>query len=435
MKPKRPDVKTLDSSLGVRAFAALMIVSALGVLFKFPISLPNQLFFNRDIAYTSTHYSYKPGQSGTSYDFFIQNSDGLYVALPLVLVLLLAFLFYFGIFSAIAAFIGYRKGTTTTKRDTLFSLLIAAIFISPQYLPVFDYLNIDTKGAYWTKERVVISPETMYEIGIQKIRGVHINADHVARSCDSSFAVLKKIQADSNRIIFADKLNISGSNLHTAVGKDTLWVFEKKSNYLKAYSMRQQKVVVENLDALGPSLPGTAQADIVSFDYSSSSKVLSIRTDDGNKYYFNPNTNTFSSRKTYAYPLFYFSNLNKHRKKLQLRTGTLTAPWNTKRVFLDASVVASNANLLIIRHRPNIKEKTKHLISAFDLETATLVWQLNEADYSFLQTIYGNPSVRASMDQTHIVLHFYDSFTLKGSVILSPQGKVRNIIEATPTIF
>lgn len=408
----------------VRAFISLMVVSILGILLKFFITLPNRLFFNRLIAYTSTHYSYKPGQNGWTFDFFILNNDGLYIALPLLLVIFIAFIFYFGVLSAIAAFLNFKaQNTQLAKRDFILTLLVVSFYFMPKYINIDSFFNINERGPYVLKERIYNPNNEIWEVGVQKIKGNYIK-DHKTVSNDSSFLVVKKINASKVDTVLFEKLVLPANNIHTFNAKNTLWLFEASNNYLKAFDMVNSSMVIKNKENLNRMMPEKYQErGIAELSYSPAQKnSIYIKTNYGEVLYLHTDDNLITDKYKYINNTYYLKRINEHRYKLFAKKKQLTTALQ-EAVFLNAEVISYTSNVIIIRHKVNIKKETPYTISAYDSITGNKLWDFNEKNSSFLNNVYGKIIVNATFLPNKTILNFYDAFTLKGNVIIDNQGK------------
>ncbi|MEN7550023.1 hypothetical protein AAG747_19015 [Rapidithrix thailandica] len=66
----------------------------------------------------------------------------------------------------------------------------------------------------------------------------------------------------------------------------------------------------------------------------------------------------------------------------------------------------------------------KHLIAAYSIENTKKRWQINEAEVSFLEKIYGNLSVKAFFRADSVMLNFKDALSIKGTLMVDAQGKI-----------
>lgn len=409
--------------VGVRAFISLMVVSILGILLKFFITIPNRLFFNRPIAYTSTHYSYKPGQNGWTFDFFVLNNDGLYVALPLLLVIFIALIFYFGVFSAIAAFLNFKaQNTQLAKRDFILTLLVVSFYFMPKYIDIESFFNLNERGAYVLKERIYNPNNETWEIGVQKIKGNYIK-DHKTVSNDSSFLVVKKFNTTKVDTVLFEKLVIPGNSVYTFSAKDTLWLFEASNNYLKAFNMVNSNMVIKNKEDLNRMMPKKYQkSGIAELSYSPAQKnSIYVKTNYGEVLYLHTDDNLITDKYKYANNTYYLRRINEHRYKLFAKKKQLATTLQ-EAVFLNAKIISYTNNVVIIRHKANIKKETPYTISAYDTITGNKLWDFNEENNPFLNDVYGKVTVDATFLPNKTILSFYDAFTLKGNVIIDNQG-------------
>ncbi|CAM1369508.1 membrane hypothetical protein [Tenacibaculum litoreum] len=407
----------------VRAFISLMVVSILGILLKFFITIPNRLFFNRLIAYTSTHYSYKPGQNGWTFDFFVLNNDGLYVALPLLLVIFIAFIFYFGVFSAIAAFLNFKaQNTQLAKRDFILTLLVVSFYFMPKYINIESFFNINERGAYVLKERIYNPNNEIWEIGIQKIKGIYIK-DHKTVSNDSSFLVVKKINTTKVDTVLFEKLVIPGSNIYTFNAKNTLWLLEASNNYLKAFNMVNSNMVIKNKEDLNRMMPKKYQnRGVAELSYSTAQKnSIYVKTNYGEVLYLHTDDNLITDKYKYTHNTYYLRRINEHRYKLLAKKKQLATTLQ-EAVFLNAEIISYTNNVVIIRHKVNIKKETPYTISAYNAITGNKLWDFNEENNPFLNDVYGKIIVDATFLPNKTILSFYDAFTLKGNVIIDNHG-------------
>ena len=69
----------------------------MGVLYLRIIEKPLEIYYKSEITHTAEHYSYKPGQSGTSFEFYIKRPDTGYDRLPFFQTLAIPTVFYLGI--------------------------------------------------------------------------------------------------------------------------------------------------------------------------------------------------------------------------------------------------------------------------------------------------------------------------------------------------
>ena len=73
------------------------MISVMGVVYLPIIEKPLSLYYKADITHTAENYSYKPGQSGTAFEFYIKRKDAGYERLPFFQSFAIPTLFYSGI--------------------------------------------------------------------------------------------------------------------------------------------------------------------------------------------------------------------------------------------------------------------------------------------------------------------------------------------------
>ena len=73
------------------------MISVMGVLYQPIIEKPISLFYNSEVLHTASNYSYKPGQSGTEYVFYLEKTEGVYEQLNFIETVGLPTFFYLGI--------------------------------------------------------------------------------------------------------------------------------------------------------------------------------------------------------------------------------------------------------------------------------------------------------------------------------------------------
>lgn len=420
--------KLFSYGIAARIFAALMFTILIGLLFKLFILFPNEVLFDSPMEYTSTRYSYKPGQVGWTYEFFVLSNEGLFVKIFVLFPILTAFLFYFGVFSAIASILNLKTGNTkATQRDLILTTIVAFLFFGlPQVFSFSDFFGINKSGPYWIQERIVTPNNTTWEIATQKMTGHYIK-DNATVSNDSSYIVINSLNKEQKATLFSNKIGVNGQKVKTFVYKDTLWIFQKKAQYLKAYNMRTEKEIIKSKDDLLKMMPKDANIGIAELDFSPARKqTITIVLNDGEKYYLHTHFNTLT-KKRYIYNYdkakpYSLKLLTKHKSILQSNTTQLLDTiWNTK-VFLDAELLASDSNLVIIRHKPNVKKTTRPSITAYTITGAKKLWEYAEENSPLLEKVYGSVKVKAYINNGNTLLNIYDTYTLKGSVLIDKQG-------------
>lgn len=433
---KTKSIKT--SGLPIRLFASLMIVTALGVLFKYPILIPLQLFFMRATTYTSSQYSYKPGQVGWTYDFFVMNDAGLYVEVGLIIVMVIAFLFYVGFFSGISTILQLTKRQfKEAKRDAIITVFTAfCLFGLPQIVALDSLFKINKKGLYGIIDRVYTPQNGTWEIAQQKLNGFLIK-DHKIISTDSCFLIINKITDEGTHPFFSEKLGFNSLGFETRMFGDTLWIFQEQKDYIKAFNSTTEALLVENINDVIKLDPTAEPKQVLSFrgpDVSARKNCLYLTMNNGSILYFLLERSTIQENQPFVTKLnekYRLKRLNKHRS--QLITNKREVNWEDN-VFLEAAILGYTDDFILIRHKPNISKETKHLITAYGIENGNTLWQIDEATIPFLGKIYGRTKVNAFIDAPLVRLNFKDAFSLKGTCSVDAKGKV-SMNEGTPDIM
>ena len=79
---------------GKQYFIVFTTICVIGLIFTRLIEYPNELFFNTTVHHTVDHYSYEPGQQGSSYEFFRKIDNETYKEIVPLVAILIATLFY-----------------------------------------------------------------------------------------------------------------------------------------------------------------------------------------------------------------------------------------------------------------------------------------------------------------------------------------------------
>ncbi len=104
--------------IGINLFMGLMIAVVGGVIFQSIIEMPTELYYNAEVNYTSHDYSYKPGQSGTTYQFYIKRDGRGYQELDIFPSIGVPTLFYFALLSLIGLFRFFLNRNKPVKEIT-----------------------------------------------------------------------------------------------------------------------------------------------------------------------------------------------------------------------------------------------------------------------------------------------------------------------------
>ncbi|WP_375580817.1 hypothetical protein ABWH96_07310 [Marivirga tractuosa] len=419
------------TGLKVRLFASLMVITVLGLLLKTPILYPLELIFNRTTEYTSTNYSYKPGQSGYTFDFYILNDDHLFVHLSTGLVMILVFLFYVGLFSGISAFLLVtRQKLKAAKRDIIITIIIAAaLFGLPQLISWDTLLGINDRGDYMVKDRVFTPNNGTWEIGNQKLKGVSIENNRT-NSSDTSVLKITKLKDGQSTPLFSEKVTANGAVIVTEMYGDTLWVFGNRGQYIKAYNTATEEILFQNKDELLKMYNVASSGRVESFRGPHANfreNCVFLTTNEGKELYLLLDRGIITENKpaaTHNHPKFYLRNQNRHRSKVVAYKRTdLPKFWEDK-VFLEAEILKYTDEVIIIRSKPNISEGTRHSITAYSIKDAEELWKVNEEEISFLEKIYGKVRIKIHQTSSNTMLNFYDTFTLKGTLHVDAKGKI-----------
>lgn len=97
---------------GFNLFWALMFSVVGGVTYQPTVEKPLSLYYNAEVTNVATNYSYGPGQSGTTFDFFIKKANKNYGSINLFSVVAIPTVLYFGLFTLIGL---VRKEIQTKK--------------------------------------------------------------------------------------------------------------------------------------------------------------------------------------------------------------------------------------------------------------------------------------------------------------------------------
>ncbi|UII24477.1 hypothetical protein LVD15_14215 [Fulvivirga maritima] len=421
--------KLKKGGLGVRLFVALMLVSALGVLFKYPVLLVLEIFFGRAAEYTSTHYSYKPGQSGNSIEFFVLNDDGLYVTINTIASILISFLFYVGFFSAFATIINLRsRNSKAARRDFIITTVIFGLFMLPRLTSSIDSVfALNRQTPYVVKDRIYDSQNNTWELGMQRFIG-HKITDHVAKGADSSLLLITKITDNDKELILRDKVasNVFGGEYR--LFGDTLWVFDENYNYAKVFNTTTNEILVNHPNELLSFVSYPGNSEVNSLRTSSCcgrENCLYLTMKDGRELYLMMTEGAILDKEPYIREdrKYYLKNLNSNQLQFaSYDRDELTAAWG-KRVFLDAEILLYNDDLVIIRHKPDMNEDSQYLVGAYSIDNAQELWLINEAEIDFLGKIYGSLTVEAYFVGDEVKVNYKDAFSFRGTINIDAQGK------------
>lgn len=435
--------KIVKLGLKARLFLSLMVVTVLGLLLKFPILYPLQLVFNRPTEYTSTHYSYKPGQSGYTFDFFVLNDDNLFFELSTGIVMLMVFLFYIGLFSGINVVLQVAKqNLKIAKRDFIITAAIALLLFGiPEIVSWDTLLGINKRGVYIVRDRIYTPDKAVWEIGEQRLKGVIIE-DGKSEMSDTIELVINKVKDGKVTSVLSEKVPAIGKRVSADLFGDSLWIFIPDVDYVKTYNTTTEEVIIKNKEDLERKLGNEVlAAGIESFRVPHSfvrDNIIDVMTNDGQSLYLLMDRgiiidqNSYSPYKTEKYIL---KSLSRHRSILfsYKHKHMLSNRWEQK-VFLEAEILYYTDDVIIIRSKPDIGEDTRYSISAFSLKDAVELWQIKEGEISFLDKIYGKVFISVHNIDDKTILNFYDAFSMKGSVEVSDQNKL-SVKEGTLDIF
>ncbi|BDD09393.1 hypothetical protein FUAX_18250 [Fulvitalea axinellae] len=422
--------KLLEYSIFARIFVALMFTIMVGFIIKSFILFPNELLFDNVMEYTSSRYS-SNGRSGWTYNFYVLNQDGLFVRVFVLLPILFATVFYFGVLSAISIFYNLKsKRTKEAGRDTKLVLLIAFPFlVMPNYYSFSQLFDINERGGYLVQDRILTPDNKILEIGTRKLRGHYIENNSTV-SNDSSFLLVRLINENNDEEIFRDKIGVASQNTMNFLCGDTLWLFQEKAQYLKALSMRSKKVLIEDKNGLLEMMPEGLNTGISELSHSPArKKSIYIHTDDGRKLYLHTDINTVS--ESYRYKSnntvkYYLRAENKHRFVLNSNEVQVPVNWRNE-ILLDAEIINYKDDTIIIRHRKKVNRDAKFLITAYSISDAKKIWEYSEEESPLLEKVYGKIKVKALINKGETILNLYDTYSLKGTVLVDAQGKQTTI--------
>lgn len=187
--------------------------------------------------------------------------------------------------------------------------------------------------------------------------------------------------------------------------------------------MVNSNMVIKNKEDLNCMMPKKHQkSGIAELSYSSAQKnSIYVKTNYGEVLYLHTDDNLITDKYKYTNSTYYLRRINEHRYKLFAKKKQLATTLQ-EAVFLNAKIISYTNNVVIIRHKVNIKKETPYIISAYDTITGNKLWDFNEENNPFLNDVYGKVTVDATFLPNKTILSFYDAFTLKGNVIIDNQG-------------
>ena len=143
--------------------------------------------------------------------------------------MLIAFLFYLGVFSSIATLLLARQrkmwNTIALKRDFVISMVIGLLlFAVPKVVSWNTLLGIETESESVLKGNFSSVNDMHWEVMEKKSKGLII-VDHNRQTAEKTWVLIRKREDGKTNTVFSETIEKTDSGIQAKLYGNVLWVF------------------------------------------------------------------------------------------------------------------------------------------------------------------------------------------------------------------
>ncbi len=410
--------------LGINLFFALMF-TVMGVVYQPIIEKPIEIFYNGNVTHTATDYSYKPGQSGTEYEFYIEREDRGYDRLGMLESIGLPTLFYFGIFT----FIGIirRKFLRKKTRDynssifqkrpdlveklktmdeknknksefppLLISLGIGIFFLAGHYQMFAGEKNgeeTQMTNESFEPSHIVYVPNGEGTGDLWLIEEDKNGKDATfiqnerTTSFDSIIYTIKVLKQGETKRIDIDQIIVEDEfgSFDPFYSDNRVWL-TARPNMLFAWNSSTRDKSLEDINAFSDPFEELESGIHKFYRHNAYKGVLYIETLDGAEYYYQiSNDSLYISlssigKNNKPSELFGLYHANGDRYNITLKQGLGRPSTLENEFYLKPEILAQNSENCFIMHKKDVRDESPLRLSCIG-KKAEIIWTIEEDDF------------------------------------------------------
>lgn len=411
--------------LGINAFFGLMF-TVLGVIYQPIIEKPLEIYYGADVTHTATDYSYKPGQQGTTYEFYLAREDRGFTPIGMFQSVGIPALFYLAVFTLIglvrrlvkkprpfdenhpyfskmqnpdarAKILRFQeKQMSTSKRFTQPLIIVMAIgifFLCGRY-HVFGLGNPTGNDAV---EEESISMESFAPTHLVYTPNGKGTGDvwliEEDRNADGAFFIEDGTTSSFDSIIYTIRIynqEIRESKaLSSFVVSNEMSVFDPfyandkvwltaRPNMLRAFSGKDGKRVYEDIDEFSKKFRALNSGVHNWYRTSKTSSEIRIETLDGGLFYYQFETDSISE-KSFEWgrknEIFALKRGNGDRFHLETNRKK-----NEDKFYINGEIIFQDDRNCLIHHFKTIADDSPEMITCFDADGKE-IWTVNSPEF------------------------------------------------------